>query len=139
MFATNLKKEITMNQELERNKQNAVTFYKMSYEGNPKKAVDLYVGDKYIQHNPLVGDGIQPFIEYFDRMATEYPNKSIEFVRVIAEGDLVALHTHQIWPNNIEYVTMDFFRFDSNGKIIEHWDSMQEIPKTSAHKNTMYK
>ena len=127
-----------MSQELERNKKNAVAFYKMSYEGNPKKAVDLYVGDEYIQHNPLVGDGIQPFIEYFDRMAREYPNKSIEFVREIAEGNLVALHTHQIWPDNIEYVTMDFFRFDNNGKIIEHWDSMQEIPKASAHKNTMY-
>lgn len=71
-------------------------------------------------------------------MAKEYPDKSIEFVRVIAEGDLVALHTHQIWPDNDEYVTMDFFMFDINGKIIEHWDSMQQIPKVSAHKNTMY-
>ncbi len=127
-----------MNYKLKQNKQNAVAFYKMAYEGNPKQAVDLYVGDEYIQHNPLVGDGIQPFIEYFDKMAREYPNKSIEFVRIIAEGDLVVLHTHQIWPDHIEYVTMDFFRFDNNGKIVEHWDSMQEIPKTSAHNNTMY-
>ena len=127
-----------MNRKLIQNKQNAEAFYKMSYEGTPQKAVDLYVGAEYIQHNPLVGDGIQPFINYFDRMAREYPNKSIQFVRAIAERDLVALHTHQIWPDNIEYVTMDFFRFDKNGKIIEHWDSMQEIPKTSAHKNTMY-
>ncbi|MBT3383318.1 MAG: SnoaL-like domain-containing protein [Prolixibacteraceae bacterium] len=127
-----------MKHKLELNKQNAVAFYKMSYEGNPKKAVDLYVGAEYIQHNPMVGDGTQPFINYFDRMAKEYPEKSIEFVRVIAEDDLVALHTHQVWPDNIEYVTMDFFRFDNNGKIIEHWDSMQEIPKRSANNNTMY-
>ncbi len=127
-----------MNEILKQNKQNAIAFYKMAYEGNPKKAVDLYVGVEYIQHNPLVGDGIQPFIDYFDRMAKEYPNKSIEFVREIAEEGLVALHTHQIWPDNLEYVTMDFFRFDNNGKIVEHWDSIQEIPKTLAHKNTMY-
>lgn len=127
-----------MNDKLKQNKQNAIAFYKMAYEGNPKKAADLYVGSEYIQHNPLVGDGIQPFIDYFDRMAKEYPNKSIEFVRAIAEEELVALHTHQIWPNNEEYVTMDFFRFDSNGKIIEHWDAMQQIPETSAHNNTMY-
>lgn len=120
------------------NKENAIAFYKMAYEGNPAKAVELYVGNEYIQHNPLVGDGIQPFIDYFDRMASEYPEKSIEFVRAVAEGDLVALHTHQTWPGNEEYVTMDFFRFDSNGKIVEHWDAMQEIPKTSAHNNTMY-
>ncbi len=123
---------------LKQNKQNAIAFYKMAYEGNPKRAVDLYVGSEYVQHNPLVGDGVQPFIDYFDRMAKEFPNKSIEFVRAIAEGELVALHTYQIWPDNIEYVTMDFFRFDNNGKIVEHWDSMQEIPKASAHKNTMY-
>ncbi|MDB4334837.1 nuclear transport factor 2 family protein [bacterium] len=127
-----------MEHTLKQNKQNAVAFYKMSYEGDPQKAVGLYVGEHYTQHNPLVGDGIQLFVAYFDRMSREYPNKSIEFVRVIAEGDLVALHTHQIWPESIEYVTMDFFRFDNKGKIIEHWDSIQEIPKTSANKNTMY-
>ena len=52
--------------------------------------------------------------------------------------NLVALHTHQKWPGDEEYVTMDFFRFDENGKIVEHWDSMQQIPKESANGNTMY-
>lgn len=120
------------------NKQNAIAFYKMAYEGSPGKAVDLYVGDQYIQHNPLVGDGIAPFIEYFECMQQEYPNKSIEFVRAVAEGDLVSLHTHQTWPGDEEYVTMDFFRFDKNGKIIEHWDSIQQIPKSAANDNKMY-
>jgi predicted SnoaL-like aldol condensation-catalyzing enzyme len=127
-----------MNQNLEMNKENAIAFYKMAYDGNPRKAVEMFVGSDYKQHNPLVGDGKEPFIEYFKRMGAEYPDKSIEFVRSVAEGDLVALHTHQVWPDNEEYVTMDFFRFDDNGKIVEHWDSMQEIPESSAHNNTMY-
>jgi predicted SnoaL-like aldol condensation-catalyzing enzyme len=127
-----------MSQNLKKNKENAISFYKMAYDGSPRKAVEQFVGSEYIQHNPLVGDGKEPFIKYFERMAREYPEKSIEFVRSIAEGDLVALHTHQMWPDNEEYVTMDFFRFDENGKIVEHWDSMQIIPETSAHKNTMY-
>jgi predicted SnoaL-like aldol condensation-catalyzing enzyme len=120
------------------NKKNAIAFYTLSYEGNPRKAVELYVGSEYIQHNPIVADGIEPFIEYFELMAKDYPDKSIEFHRSVAEGDLVALHTHQIWPHNDEYVTMDFFRFDQNGKIVEHWDSIQQIPEESAHKNKMY-
>lgn len=124
--------------DLEQNKQNAIDFYKMAYHGNPEQAVARYVGEEYIQHNPLVGNGKKPFIAYFERMSSEYPNKSIEFVRAIAEGNLVALHTHQTWPQNEEYVTMDFFRFDSNGKIVEHWDAMQQIPNKSENGNTMY-
>lgn len=85
-----------MKTSLEQNKTNAIAFYKMSYEGNPSEAVEKYVGEEYIQHNPLVGDGKKAFIEYFERMQREYPNKSIEFVRAIAEGDLVAVHTHQV-------------------------------------------
>jgi len=119
-------------------KQNAIEFYKMAYEGNPRKATELYVGSEYVQHNPAVKNGTEGFIEYFEQMKTEYPNKSIEFVRVISEGDLVALHSHQIWPDNDEYITMDFFKFDANAKIIEHWDSIQQIPKISANENKMY-
>lgn len=127
-----------MTQNLERNKQVAIAFYQTAYEGEPRKAVEQYVGMNYIQHNPLVGDGKEPFIAYFERMAKEYPEKSIIFVRSIAEGDLVALHTHQTWPGGVDYVTMDFFRFDENGKIVEHWDAMQEIPEKSKNGNTMY-
>lgn len=120
------------------NKQNAIAFYKTAYEGNPRLAVEKYVGSEYIQHNPDVANGTEGFIEYFERMQREYPNKGIEFVRCIAEGNLVALHTHQVWPDNDQYVTMDFFRFDADGKIVEHWDSIQQIPESSKNPNTMY-
>ncbi|MCG7942368.1 MAG: nuclear transport factor 2 family protein [Candidatus Thiodiazotropha taylori] len=127
-----------MNDTLQNNKDNAISFYRMAYLGNPTEAVERYVGDQYIQHNPLVGDGKQAFIDYFTEMAKSYPEKSIEFVRAVAEGDLVALHTHQSWPGNEEYVTMDFFRFDDAGKIVEHWDSIQSIPQQSKNGNSMY-
>ena len=127
-----------MKHDSETNKKNAIAFYRTAYLGEPAKAVQRYVGANYIQHNPLVGDGKQAFIDYFEEMAKDYPNKSIEFVRAISEGDLVALHTHQTWPGNEEYVTMDFFRFDDKGKIIEHWDSMQEVPNETKNGNPMY-
>lgn len=127
-----------MNHNLELNKQSAIAFYRKAYLGKPTEAVEEYVGAGYKQHNPLVADGKQAFIDYFDEMAKDYPNKSIEFVRTIAEGDLVALHTHQTWPDNDQYVTMDFFRFDENGKIVEHWDSIQEIPDETKNGNSMY-
>lgn len=124
--------------DIQQNKKNAIAFYKMAYLGQPRKAVENYVGEEYIQHNPDVADQTEGFIAYFDRMQIEYPEKSISFVRCIGEGDLVALHTHQIWPGNDEYVTMDFFRFDQAGKICEHWDAIQQIPKKTKNSNTMY-
>jgi len=127
-----------MTADLKRNKANAIAFYKTAYLGEPSKAVDMYVGEEYIQHNPLVADGKQAFIDYFSEMDRDYPGKTIEFVRAIAEGDLVALHTHQTWPGGDQYVTMDFFRFDDAGKIVEHWDSIQEIPAATKNGNPMY-
>ena len=118
---------------LNQNKKTAADFYLTAFFGNPGKAVELYVGEIYIQHNPGVKNGIQGFIEYFERMNREYPNKSMEILRSVAENDLVAVHTHQIWPEE-EYITMDFFRFDENGKIIEHWDSVQKVPEMAENK-----
>lgn len=127
-----------MNSKPEINKKTAIAFYEMAYTGNPAEAVKLYVGSEYIQHNPDVDDGPQAFIDYFNRMALEYPVKDVEFVRTVAQGDLVAVHTHQHWPDKEEYITMDFFRFDENGKIVEHWDAIQKIPAQTKSGNTMY-
>jgi predicted SnoaL-like aldol condensation-catalyzing enzyme len=127
-----------MHQDLQANKANAIAFYRTAYLGEPSRAVELYVGAEYIQHNPEVGAGKQGFIDYFDAMAREYPGKQIEFVRAAAEGDLVALHTYQSWPGNDQYVTMDFFRFDAEGKIVEHWDSIQQVPTVTKNGNPMY-
>ena len=122
----------------DRNRENAIAFYEMAYLGKPAEAVERYVGAEYIQHNPAVADGKSGFIQYFERMAAEFPSKTIAFLRSVAEGDMVALHTHQVWPGGDEYVTMDFFRFDGAGKIVEHWDSIQEVPKEAANANGMF-
>ncbi len=125
--------------DLEKNKSNAQAFYELMFnQGEPRKAIEQFVGDEYIQHNPHVADGKEAFIEYFERMAAEFPGKVTHFKRSIAEGNLVVLHCHQEWPGDQNYAGIDIFRFDASGKIVEHWDVLQVITAESKNDNGLF-
>ncbi len=128
-----------MSARTDENKASAKAFYDLMFnECRPREAIERYAGDDYVQHNSHVGDGKEAFVAYFERMAMEYPGKRVRIVRAVAENDLVVLHCHQTWPGIDDYAGMDIFRFDVDGKLVEHWDVLQVITGESRNDNGLF-
>lgn len=114
-------------------------FYELAFnQHRPTEAARLYIGDRYIQHNPNVPNGAEAFYGYFEGHFRENPQSHVTIHRVIADGDLVALHLHsQQTPDDPGRAIVDIFRLE-DGKIVEHFDVIQPVPATTANGNTMF-
>ena len=96
------------------------------------------MGAQFIQHNPLSADGTKPFVAYVTWRTTQSPDLKFDFKRVFGEKNLVAVHYKRTYDaTDRGAAVMDIFRFEK-GKIVEHWDVIQDIPETSANDNTMF-
>ncbi|PGW27747.1 nuclear transport factor 2 family protein [Bacillus cereus] len=124
--------------EKEKNKKMVVDFYNEVFNKHNIDIIPKYVSEDYKQHNPFVADGRKAFMDFFKEDFVKNPNSSAEIKRVVAEGDTVALHVHSRTNSQDKGVAIvDIFRI-KDGKIVEHWDVIQEIPNDTANNNTMF-
>lgn len=131
---------VSQQQVLERNKANVLAFYELAFNQHKvAEATAKYVGEQYWQHNPTVADGGQAFVDAFTPFLKQYPQSKAAIKRVIAEGDLVVLHVHStLNPQDKGEAVVDIFRLDPQGKIVEHWDVIQDIPEKTASGRSMF-
>jgi predicted SnoaL-like aldol condensation-catalyzing enzyme len=123
---------------MEANKKAALEFYDLAINKKDYEAALKYIGDDYKQHNPLVGDGKEGFKAFLAMLKKDFPEAHSEVKRVFADGDYVIIHVHSVRiPNTRGRAILDCFKFE-NGKIVEHWDAIQDIPEKSSNPNGMF-
>jgi predicted SnoaL-like aldol condensation-catalyzing enzyme len=103
--------------------------------GNIEAMPSYYNGDNYIQHNPMVGDGLATVMKVFQKLAEQGVSASYDKIHmVIGEGNFVLVVSEANMGGNTAAI-YDLFRVE-NGKIAEHWDILEAIPPQDQWKNT---
>jgi predicted SnoaL-like aldol condensation-catalyzing enzyme len=115
---------------VERNKETVRRLFE-AFRAGDTNAFDGLIVEDYVQHNPQAETGRQAAKGFFDAIGPV----DVDVHRIIAEGDLVAVHSHY---KTLGMAGADFFRLNGDGKIVEHWDVLQQVPETTASGNDMF-
>lgn len=119
----------------EANRRLVASFLNLAFNANQlETALNLYVSPSYVQHNPLIADGIQPVIDAFK--SGEIPSLCYDIKFVLAQNDLVWVYSKVTDPQGVAGV-VDLLRV-RDGKLVEHWDVVQPVPESMPHDNGMF-
>ncbi|MGK2860855.1 MAG: nuclear transport factor 2 family protein [Chitinophagaceae bacterium] len=123
--------------QVETNKQIATTAYQRIFGDLDVTAVDDYMSEDFKQHNPTIADGPEGVKALVQMLASQgIPKQKIAFKHVVAEGDIVFLHSRYEMAGK-EWRFIDIYRV-ANGKLAEHWDAMMHMPDEPANNNLMF-
>jgi predicted SnoaL-like aldol condensation-catalyzing enzyme len=122
----------------EANKKTVLEFYEKALNQKDFDAAAKFIGPRYVQHNPTAPDGPEGFKAFLGFLREKFPDSHSEIKRAFADGDYVILHVHSVREKASHgRAIVDIFKLE-NGKIVEHWDVVQDVPEKSANTNGMF-
>ncbi|MEV0426585.1 ester cyclase [Micromonospora sp. NPDC050495] len=131
--------DVPPNPKLDRNKRTVLAFYEAGINNKDFAAASKFIGERYVQHNPQIADGAEGFARRVGFIKETFPELRAEVKMIVAEGDFVMAHVHGVRvPGQRGTAIVDIFRLDDDGKLVEHWDVMQDIPEHSENQNGMF-
>jgi predicted SnoaL-like aldol condensation-catalyzing enzyme len=120
------------------NKALVIRFYNAVVNDKDVAAARTMVGDRYVQHNPGAADGVEGMEKFIAYLNSSAPQARSEIKRSFVDGDTVVLHVlSKRQPQDRGRAIVEIFRV-SKGKVVEHWDAVQDIPEKSLNANTMF-
>ena len=123
--------------QVETNKQIAITAYQRIFGDLDVTGVDEYMSKDFLQHNPTTPDGPEGVKALVQMLISQgVPKQKIVFKHVVAEGDIVFLHSRYEMAGK-EWRFIDIYRV-GNGKLAEHWDAMMQMPDNRGNNNPMF-
>jgi len=136
LFAGPMSQGVANKEEL--NKKVVLEFYDLAINQKKAEALDRFFGGRYTQHNPMAADGPEGLKGFIAYMKERTPKAKTRIKKVFADGDYVVLHVHfKSEPSARGQAIVDIFKLE-NGKVVEHWDVIQDIPEKAANKNGMF-
>jgi predicted SnoaL-like aldol condensation-catalyzing enzyme len=119
-------------------KEAAISFLTLVAAGRVRDAYAHHIGEGFRHHNPYFASDAQSLMIAMEDNARQNPNKRLDVLRALEDGDLVAVHSHiRQHPDDRGAVVVHIFRFVGD-RIIEGWDLGQAVPEESVNELGMF-
>jgi predicted SnoaL-like aldol condensation-catalyzing enzyme len=132
--------EVRMNQSPAKTtpKEAAMDFLRLVATGQVREAYSKYIGPEFRHHNAYFRGDADSLMLAMEENAVKNPNKVLQILRALQEGDLVAVHS-RVKQNAADRgaALVHIFRFQGD-RVAELWDIAQPVPEHSPNEHGMF-
>ena len=130
--------QVAVDRTTENNREIAIDFLTRASRGEAREVMRRYAAPDFTHHNPHFANDADRLAAAMDDNARSNPDKSLDILRTIAEGPLVAVHSRvQLKPQDAPLAATHLFRIEA-GRIRELWDIVQPVPADSPNRAGMF-